>query len=207
MTDGATVRIFRLRMAFDAFGNARFQNVWPVDSDTVDWTGQWSFNCQSRAALWPQCGALVEVLNPGRPAGNFPFVEGGAVGMDLMTRRRIEATLPPAEFLDLRGTDGRAYQLMNILECTECLDEDACEWRSLPTRARVSVTRFAFVPSRLPKFSLFKVKAAPWHIFASSGHVPNESEFMSAYEAMGLRGLDFQEVWNDERAPIPSIPY
>ncbi len=112
-----------------------------------------------------------------------------------------------SEVLDAHTKDRQSYLLLNILDCSNCIDEDRSEWRSLPTRARVTITRFAFRPERLPDVSLFKAKASPDDIFVHTGAVPPEKDFKALYEDFGLRGLRFEEVWNDEGDPIPKFPW
>ena len=70
------------------------------------------------------------------------------------------------------------------------MDEDRSEWFSLPTRARVAVTRFWFRPDRLPASALFKAQAAPKEIFVRTG-LPQSLDFKVQYELAGLRGLNF----------------
>jgi hypothetical protein len=199
------MKVFWLEKAYDDSGNTRFQDIWPVDPEPADWFDIWSFRCESRAAVWPPGGALVEVLNPQAPIGNFVFLHQGGLGMDRITCNRLRDTFPKnIELLDMRTRDRRSYQLLNILDCGDSIDEDRSEWFSLPTRARVSITRFAFRPERLPDSSLFKAKAAPAKIFVRTG-LPEDRDFKAQYEKAGMRGLEFREIWNDEGAPIPTV--
>jgi hypothetical protein len=196
------MRVYRLQIAYNKAGNWLYQQIWPADLDHVDWFDVWSFRCAARSSVWPRGGALVEVLNPSAPAGNFPFLYQGAIGMDRTTRDRLAPILPEtAEYLDVETATGQSYQLLNILDCTDSIDEERSEWSSLPTRARVYIKRFAFRPERLPATSLFKASAAPADLFVSTGVVPSHLDFKTQYEALGLRGLHFERVWSDDGSP------
>jgi hypothetical protein len=139
---------------------------------------------------------------------NFPLINNGALGMDRITRNRLGSALPKdSELLDVVTTTGRSFQLLNILNCCDCLDDERSEWFSLPMRAHVGVTRFAFRRECLSDSSLFKIKAALGQIFVSSGIAPAERDFKAQYELLGLRGLFFREVWNDEGDSIPTVDW
>jgi hypothetical protein len=199
------MRIYRIEKLYDKSGNHPYQQIRPVGDD-VDWFNMWSFRCTPRSSVWPHGGARVKIANPKKPAGNFPFLEDGAIGMDRITRNRLAPTLPEnVELLDVMTEAGRSYQLLNILDCADCVDEERSEWFSLPTRKHVGITRFAFRPERLPHSSLFKASAVPSFLFVSTGLVPPDRDFKLQYETLALRGLSFWGVWNDEGDPIPTV--
>jgi hypothetical protein len=200
------VRIYRLELTFDA-REPRYQQLWPVDRKHVPLFDPWGYRCVPRLPDWPPGGILVEVLNPTAPAGAFPFLYAGMLGIDAATWPRLAPVLPDnAEVLDVNTPDGRSYRLLNIADCSDCIDEDRSEWAALRTSPRTRVTRFAFRAERLSQWSLFKPRAAPADLFVSSRALPPQRDFKVQYESLGLDGLIFREVWNDEGDPIPVIP-
>jgi hypothetical protein len=78
------MRIYRIEDLFDKSGNHPYQQIRPVGDD-VDRFNMWSFRCTPRSSVWPHGGARVKIVNPEAPAGNFPFLEDGAIGMDHIT--------------------------------------------------------------------------------------------------------------------------
>ena len=86
--------------------------------------------------------------------------------------------------------DGTKYTVVNILEVTDCLDRDKCEFDSWGI-----VQKYAFIPERITH-SLFKIREEVTGSFlVASDTARPEWGFKHLVEKHNLRGLEFRLRW------------
>ncbi|MGJ8678521.1 MAG: hypothetical protein ACSHX0_13485 [Akkermansiaceae bacterium] len=80
------------------------------------------------------------------------------------------------------------------------LDNEKSNWYCSPRDGtKVSIDDFAFHRNRLGESSIFKIpETVRAGIYTFTGLKDPEDEFKTAYEAAGLKGLLFEEIWSDE---------
>jgi hypothetical protein len=103
-----------------------------------------------------------------------------------------------AELLRLNGDDGETYWLLNVLSCCDCVDEDRTKWKTLNTGTRLFPELYEFVPDKVLHKPIFKSTSWTNDILLSQGLLPRQSEFKARVEDLGLTGMSFREVWNDD---------
>ena len=93
---------------------------------------------------------------------------------------------------------GRLYAL-NVLECVNALDKEKSEWYLGSAGQKISLRKYAFHRNRMPESSLFKVPEDNYSsVLTYVGLKDPEDEFIGRYQALGLTGLIFEELWSDE---------
>jgi hypothetical protein len=95
---------------------------------------------------------------------------------------------------------GVEYTILNVLECINCLDQEATEWRLAPrTGERISPKKYVFHSDRFSESMLFKIpETRRGEILVVEGLHDPEEEFRFVVEHAGLKGLLFEELWTDE---------
>jgi hypothetical protein len=93
------------------------------------------------------------------------------------------------------------FQLMNVLECVNCLDREQTKWAyGKRTNARIGIEEYRFHTNRFSESTLFKIpETAMAEILTVTGLKGPEDEFKSIVERQGLQGLLFEEVWSSNR--------
>lgn len=167
---------------------------------------KWMFDGRPKAGEWREIEAVVEVCGgKKRRLADFPYLKGDALVMTEGARFQLADILDPAaELLPLHALTGERFTLANVLPCYDCVDVEASEWSTSPAGERLWIERYQFVIERLPKVSLFKTEASS-HILATEGWLDRECEFKPRVEQLGLCGLVFQEIWNDQGREIPLL--
>jgi hypothetical protein len=202
------VKIFLLDQVFDEHGDFAYQYLEPVH--VTQPRERRLFNGARKADTWNAEDAAVKVVNTRKPPANFMYCYGGALAADARAVSELYPILAEAgELLPLRTENGTPYTLVNVLPLVDCLDKGRSELRRLPSGTIAEVTRYEFVPSRLPARSMFKTDVRPGsEIFATEGHLPPPAEFKAQVDRLGLTGLRFREVWNDDGDPVdPMNPF
>lgn len=94
--------------------------------------------------------------------------------------------------------------ICNILERSECIDENVTPWKFEPISGqRQAPRRPCFVTSKLQKSSLFKITDSLYKTYAWEKNGDPQQEFKACVEANGLTGLRFEPVWSEEEGIIP----
>jgi hypothetical protein len=144
---------------------------------------------QSNAAFW----IVRSVFGFFGFAGHSGAFAAGAGALEAdwtFMHLEMAGELLPLEF------EGQEVMLCNITECLNCLDEKASEWGADPVTGEKIVIKPVFNPNRFVQSTLFKAAQCPRRIFCLEYHAQPEDEFKAAFEAEGLKGLIFQEVWS-----------
>ena len=139
-------------------------------------------------------------------SGNFPHFFTGALVLDARALSELFPIVDLAgERLPLRTADGKVYSLLNPLPLADCVSKSKSDFTSYASSGRPKwVTRYEFDIDRLPRLSLFKTDMQP-DIFVTEGWLEPNLEFKIQVEQLGLVGLTFREVWNDDGAHIAPL--
>jgi hypothetical protein len=96
--------------------------------------------------------------------------------------------------------EGREYTVLNVTECINCLDQDASQWSLNPsTGERVRLVRYAFHRDRFSESPIFKIpETCRAEVLVVEGLLDPEDEFRSVVRRAQLRGLIFEQLWEDD---------
>ena len=143
---------------------------------------------------WPP-GKVISLL----PKGPKPDVwtvglGSGAFAINLCAHPALEMFGEMAgELLPLPFNE-ETLSVFNILQCLDCLDEDATEWKQLVTTGQRRVVTPCIRASRLTSSTLFKSAHNPFNFYCWENEADPEYEFKACVEANGISGLVFEEV-------------
>lgn len=172
------------------------QYQWLIPEEESLWaSGVLTFDCRRKAADWPR--PAVYVQNPKLEAGDFFNFAPGALVAGPSAFAAVGSVLERAgELLPLVGTEGE-YLALNVLECVNCLDQGATEFRRSPrTGERIGIVRYEFHADRLDESSIFKIpETSRGEVLVYEGLKDPEDEFKHLVEAAGLKGLVFELIW------------
>jgi hypothetical protein len=141
-----------------------------------------------------------------KPADVLRLTGWGAFAVTEDAARALGALLRPvSELLPVSTANGELFRIVNVIPLTDALDAARTLGRRNAAGGFSFVQRYVFDPSRVPHQPLFKVKERPYNVFVLQGPVPPEHDFKLRAEALGFRGVTFQEVWNDEGVPVPDL--
>jgi len=178
-----------------------FQTFYTLDPDVR------GFSEVSYLLELTQCSRMLQNWKPLRLAeessklkrGNFAHSWGGGFIIDT---RAIEALRPileqSCELLPLLPHKGESLQVMNVLDCVDCLDEEKTR-RAIDSASGMKLTiieEFHFDSSSIRGSSLFKLPKRP-EFFTVTGLVDPQIEFRSVVEREALTGIKFEELWSD----------
>jgi hypothetical protein len=93
------------------------------------------------------------------------------------------------------------FQLINVLECVNCLDQQNTQWVfGKTTNARIRIKEYHFDARRFSESTLFKIpETAMGEVLTVTGLKDPDDEFKSVVEREGLKGILFEELWSDSR--------
>ena len=97
--------------------------------------------------------------------------------------------------------EGRKGCVLNVLNCCNALNPDACDWSiDHRTNERIRIKQYAFHKHRLPHVGLFKIpETSRSEVLVSTDARHYEGDdFYLWYQKKGYKGLKFVELWSDE---------
>ncbi len=152
--------------------------------------------CQPRSSTWTP--PEVYVVEPLLAAGDFYDLNlTGQVILSPLCRhadavrrffRESGETLPIFH-------EGRTYEMLNVLQCINCLDGDRSEWLCMPDGRRIFPEKTAFYPERITGPSIFKIPELRAANLTVDRAGSPETDFKAAYDHYGLTGLVFKPIW------------
>lgn len=103
------------------------------------------------------------------------------------------------ELLPLKYS-GQSYNLVNVLECVNCLDEQKTKWvTGKTTGAKIRIADYHFNKERLSESTIFKIpETALAEILCVEGLKDPADEFKYQVDSRRLKGLRFEELWSDD---------
>lgn len=186
------MEIFRIHL-----NSNEFQCFLPAD-DAVWQNDAMKMDCRPKLATWK--APEIYIQNPKAKRGNFFHFCSGALVIDQMATEGLRTVLEWAgELLPLEH-EGIPYCLLNVLECVNCLDNQATEWViGKKTGAKIRISKYCFDKRRLSESSIFKIpETAAAEVLCVSGLKDPDDEFKAQVEANGFEGLLFEKLWSDQ---------
>lgn len=169
---------------------------WIMPKDEADLFSYLSFDCVSKEQKWE--AREMYIFNPKKKKGNF-FSLGG-IGALVFDKTALDAMLTlfemAGEILPLR-LDNEILYALNILECTNALDQEHTKWSYYNNGARGRILNYAFHKNRLTESSIFKIpETSKAEILTYAGIKDANDEFYHLYTKHNLQGLVFEEIYN-----------
>lgn len=156
-----------------------------------------SFECK------PRSKQLLEtdwyVYNPTQMKGDFFSL--GISGVFAFNEKVYQSDLftmleMSGEILPIMVEDEPLF-LLNILECVNMLNEQACHWDTYEDGSRGRILSYSFHVNRVSESSLFKIpQTCKTEMLTYTGLKSSEDEFKSVYEKLNFTGLVFQEIFS-----------
>jgi hypothetical protein len=185
------MQVFKLRL-----NSNDYQSFLPVDGRIWE-TDILKMDCKRKLPDWKS--PEVYIRNPTRQRGNFLHLCSGAFVVDAVGMQKLRTICEEAgEVLPLaHGRD--EYFLVNVLECANCLDNNNTKWvTGKSTGVRIRIENYHFDKSRFSESTLFKIpETAASEVLCVTGFKDPADEFKSQVEALGLKGLLFEQLWSD----------
>jgi len=158
--------------------------------------GALSFDCVSKEKKWQPIDMYI--LNPKKEKGDFYSL--GGIGTLIFDEKTLDIMLTvfemAGEILPVKLESQTLYAL-NILECTNALDEKNTKWDLYENGDRGRILNYSFHKNRFPESSLFKIpETSKTEIFTFSGMKDSADEFYSLYIQHDLKGLIFEDIYN-----------
>ena len=183
----------------------KYRWIMPVQDPVPEW--RWFFRCEPK----PQWTSplLCHVYDLRKEAGNFYEFATDALTFDETALEGMRDIFEMAgeilpieleeEYVEGAYRPGGRLYVLNVLECVNALDKEKSEWRRGPAGEKISLKNYAFHRNRMPESSLFKVPEDNYSsVLTYVGLKDPEDEFIGRYQALGLTGLIFEELWSDE---------
>lgn len=157
------------------------------------------FDCAAKLPAWQPPSVWVQ--QPKLKKGDFLSIMGAPGSFICGPRAYSELQdflEQSAELLPLPH-ESDILHIVNVTECHNSLDRGTSEMIQTPSGAVTKIARFSFHPDRIPGVPLFKVPEHTGYILTVERTGDPEDEFKARVEQLGLTGLEFKEVWNDEQ--------
>ena len=140
---------------------------------------------------------------PALPPGDLCYVEHGAIA----AAPHAYAVVGP--FFETAGEGlplivrGVEYILLNVLECTNCLDRARSRGGSEQGRdGAAHLSRYVFHDKRFSESSIFKIpETCEREVLVLDRCGDPETDFNAAVEEFRLSGIAFEEIWASDSTP------
>jgi hypothetical protein len=156
------------------------------------------FDAEPRKDSWDVPPVVIRGAGLTRP-DIWQFGAVAVLGFESGTVAQLERFLASSgEMLPLMGPESQEFWLLNITPAVDCLDRE----RSL---IGPIYYQLVFDQYRLPPSGLFKTpESAQVHIFSvETDSDPTALSFRQTVDEHGLRGIEFEEVWNSRDGSRP----
>ena len=183
------MKIYRVR-----FDVERYQ--WLIPEDESLWaSGLLTFDCQRKGGGWQ--APSVYVQNPKLEPGDFCNFAPGALVARPSGLEVVQDLFERAGELVPLALGQERLTLLNVVECVNCLDEGASTLRyGYPGRTPIGVEQYEFHVDRLSESTLFKIpQTSRAEVLTVEGLKDAHDEFKPVVERAGLRGLEFDLLW------------
>jgi hypothetical protein len=159
------------------------------------------FNGESKKDLWGQ-QRYCYVKEPRIPRGDFAgfSIQCLAVRVEAFGKAGLASFFNNyvAELLPLVDeNDQTEWYAINMMHLVNCVDREKSELSVMPFRRRLE-----FFPQRVSQQNVF----TPWwpqsfwrKVLCWERHNDRHSEFKACVEQLGLTGLEFELLWDEER--------
>ncbi|NOK60516.1 MAG: hypothetical protein GFH27_549297n115 [Chloroflexi bacterium AL-W] len=153
----------------------------------------------SRANKW--IPPPVYILQPKLQAGDFyNFSSDILIPSPRASMLLSEHFEMAGELLSLPYKD-QEFFVFNVINCIDCLDQESTTWAIDPTTSvRIRPKKYVFHANRFTEARLFKIpETCRGEILVLDRDQGGDEEFRSAIEQAELKGLIFEELWNDNK--------
>lgn len=168
-----------------------------IEDDRL-WQGdQLTFDCANKADIWTPPD--VYILHPKLKRGHFSHLCPGALAVHSSAIEALHDLFEQSgELLPLSHKDDK-FWVLNVTECVNALDEDMTRWiLGSSTGVRIGIEKYSFHSSRLTETPLFKIpQTCRSEILICEGLRDPTDEFKGRIERLGLKGLNFEEIWRE----------
>ena len=166
-----------------------------LTNESVYHTGELRFEGRSKIDTWQDLEVVT--LNPLRPVSNFPYLAPGTIVCDQLALDKL------FKFFEMAGemlpviNNGQTYYALNVLECTNMLDQEKTIWETSPdTGAKLWISKYHFHPNRVLESTLFKIpETHRGDVLTYANTIFPDDEFYYAYQKSGVTGLCFNKLW------------
>ena len=175
-----------------------YQTFIPADVSVHD-TDALIFEGKSKIDTWKEVDVVT--LNPLKPPSNFPYLAPGTLVCDEVALDKLY------KFFEMAGemlpivNEGKIYYALNVLECTNMLNQGETQWVTSPdTGVRLWIDKYSFYPDRVLASTLFKIpETYRGDVLTYADSINAEGEFYHRYRKSGLNGLVFEKLWSNDK--------
>lgn len=167
-----------------------------LQDESLELSETTTFDGTPKAAKWSS--PEVFIYKPNHKKGNFPdFWATSTLVVDETALEQLRDLLEMSgELLPLRYKSS-LYHILNVTQCINALDEHKTEW--FYEKESGPIKKYVFHANRLAETPLFKIpQTCKSEILTVEGLKDPDDEFKGRIERLGLKGLNFVEVWNDK---------
>lgn len=186
-------------------GHGRYRVVGPAGKG-----GElWRFDGTPRLKDWLARPQQVEFLAARRPLADFLGCSyPGAFAVTHPINPLVASILEDVgELLPVTTQDGTALSLFSATPAFACIDMDATKGERFSDGRLMIVEQFAFRTEALPRRSIFMPSEYPGQLFAlQRDDIAPDRDFRFTVEKLGLKGMEFREVWNSDGGPARERP-
>jgi hypothetical protein len=174
-----------------------YQTFIPADESVYD-TDTLRFEGKSKIESWKDLEVVT--LNPLKPKSNFPYLAAGTIVCDQLALDKLYKYFVMAGEMLPIVNEGKIYYALNVLECTNMLNQEETEWEISPDNsAKLWINKFSFHPDRVLESTLFKIpETYRGDVLTYADAIDPEDEFYFEYQKSGLKGLLFERLWSDD---------
>lgn len=173
----------------------KYRRIKPKDQSIFDGDSL-QFDCRERGNSWEQPHVVV----PNRASRCGDFLEFERVPGCLVFRRSALDVLSDifwncGEILKLYNSEHELF-LLNVTKCIDCLDKNnsVLHYTGAGILYRIEKYAFRLTEERFPL--LFKIPQTKHSlVYKVEYENPHENSFIERYESAGLKGLEFQLLW------------
>lgn len=142
----------------------------------------------------------VYVYKPRHKSGDFYQFGAGMLITNPQATEVLRTHLEMAGELLPLPFEGQIFNVLNVTECINCLDQDKTQWTYGESgKTRVEITEYVFHPNRFSESPLFKIpETCRGEVLLVEGLYDPEDEFRYVVEQHGLEGLVFEELWSSD---------
>lgn len=185
------MKVYRVRPDVNKFQYFMLEDQALELSDTMTFDGT-----PGKAETW--AAHSVYIYKPKDKLGNFLALWGtDTFVVDATALEQVRDLLEMScELLPLYYKDN-LYHVLNVTECINVLDDQRTQW--VYEKGRLPIKTYAFHKSRFAETPLFKIpETCRSEILTIEGLKDPDDEFKGRVERLGLKGLNFEEVWTDQ---------
>lgn len=171
--------------------------------DSIKWTDRKiTFDGRLFGSSWTP--PRFRVFNPHADTSHIASLGVGAFAVSLPIPPELLTIYEKSGELLSLGEPVEDYAVLNITECSDCIDYHATEWVYAASGRVVKAKELVFNPDLIPEASLFKISTREGYpsynksrIFTHSGLCDERDGFQYWINKLKIKGVSFKLVWSD----------